>query len=168
MRSTRRTRLGHALGMDISGGFLALTVLLAMLVIVVPLLAGAIPLTVLTGSMEPKLPPGTLVVVKPKPAEEIGVGEVITYQLRSGDPTVVTHRVVSVAYGSDGAPRFTTQGDANDAVDAAPVEPVQVKGAVWYAVPWIGRVGNAVDGRQRETAALHHDLTPAQRSGTRA
>ena len=120
--------------------------------VLVPRVAGATPYTILTSSMVPRYPPGTLVVVRPVPVDQIGVGTVITYQLRSGDPTVVTHRVVSVAYGSDGAPRFTTQGDANDAVDAAPVEPVQVKGALWYAVPWIGRVGNVVDGRQRETA----------------
>ncbi len=62
-----------------------------------PRLGGATPYTVLTSSMEPEYPPGTLVVVRPVPIEEIGIGDVITYQLESGEPTVVTHRVVGLS-----------------------------------------------------------------------
>lgn len=108
--------------------------------VLVPRFAGATPMTVLTGSMAPAYPPGTLVVVRPTPAEEIGSGSVITFQLRSGDPTVVTHRVVGVGYDGTGEKIFTTQGDANDSPDAVPVRGVQVRGEVWYAVPWLGRL----------------------------
>lgn len=120
--------------------------------VLIPRIGGATPYTILTSSMEPNLPPGTLVVVKPTPVEEIGVGTVITYQLESGRKAVVTHRVTSVSYGSDGQPLFTTKGDANDAVDDAPVMPVQVKGALWYAVPRLGWASNVLDQDQRSTA----------------
>lgn len=108
--------------------------------VLVPRLTGSTPMTVLTGSMAPSYPPGTLVVVKPVPAEEIGIGTPITYQLRSGEPTVVTHRVVGVGYDGTGKRVFTTKGDANESPDREQVRAVQVRGEVWYAVPWIGRL----------------------------
>ena len=118
--------------------------------VLVPRLAGATPYTVLTGSMRPDLPPGTLVVVRSAPAESIHVGDVITYQLESGKPTVVTHRVIAVGATVTGEPVFTTRGDANDVADEAPVRPVQVKGRLWYSVPYLGRVNTILSGSQRQ------------------
>lgn len=119
------------------------------LVVVVPRLAGATSYTVLTGSMQPGMPPGTLVVVKPAPADEIGVGTVITYQLQSDRPTVVTHRVISQALDDAGEPVFQTRGDANTAPDRAWVRPVQIRGERWYAVPYLGYVSNLLTGQER-------------------
>lgn len=120
--------------------------------VLIPRIAGATPYTILTSSMEPNYPPGTLVVVRPTPVEDIGVGTVITYQLESGRKAVVTHRVVSVGYGSDGQKSFTTRGDANDGDDAAPVMPVQIRGTLWYAVPKLGWMSNALDQDTRNSA----------------
>lgn len=120
--------------------------------VLIPRIGGATPYTILTSSMEPKYPAGTLIVTRPTPVEEIGVGTVITFQLRSGDPTVVTHRVSSVAYDSEGEPEFITRGDANDGDDLEPVKPVQIRGALWYAVPKLGWVNQAMDQDQRNTA----------------
>ncbi|WP_286928395.1 MULTISPECIES: signal peptidase I [Aeromicrobium] len=122
--------------------------------VLIPRIGGATPYTILTSSMEPKFPPGTLVVVRPTPAEQIGVGEVVTYQLASGERAVVTHRVVSVALGADGERRFITQGDANSSVDRTPVMPVQIKGTLWYAVPKLGWMSNAI-GQDRRNAAVY-------------
>ncbi|WP_299058031.1 signal peptidase I [uncultured Nocardioides sp.] len=122
--------------------------------VLVPRAAGATPYTVLTGSMTPTYPPGTLVVVRPERAEDLAVGDVITYQRSSGESTVVTHRIVAVATGTvDGERFFRTRGDANDAVDTDPVQPVQVKGAVWYAVPWLGHLNSWLSGGQRQWAS---------------
>src|SRR4051794_850345 len=85
--------------------------------VLVPRVAGATPYTILTGSMRPNMPPGTLVVIKPVPIKDITVGTVVTYQLRSGEPTVVTHRVVAVGTTLKGKRVFTTQGDANNVAD---------------------------------------------------
>lgn len=122
--------------------------------VVVPRLAGATPYTVLTGSMRPSYPPGTLVVVKPVNPDEIKVGDVVTYQLESGKPTVVTHRVTEVAVGLDGKTMFTTKGDDNGSVDRDPVQPVQIQGKLWYSVPYLGHVNKALTGSQRQTAVL--------------
>ncbi|QYH35310.1 signal peptidase I [Salinibacterium sp. M195] len=136
----------YYLGMGISGGLFALVLLIGALVIVVPAIAGAMPLTVLTSSMEPGLPPGTLIVVKPIETNDIVRGDVITYQIESGKAGVITHRVTAITNSSDGTRTFTLQGDNNDIADELQVLPVQVQGKLWYSVPWIGYVSNFVNG----------------------
>lgn len=120
--------------------------------VLVPRIAGATPYTILTGSMRPSLPPGSLVVVKPIDADDIRTGDVITYQLESGKRRVVTHRVTNVGQSLRGDIIFTTQGDANNVADALPVMPVQVKGKLWYSAPYLGRVNNVLTGSQRQLA----------------
>ena len=120
------------------------------LAVVVPRLGGATPYTVLTGSMRPGMPPGTLVVVRPVEAEQISTGIVVTYQLRSGDPTVVTHRVVSQGIDGLGQQVFRTQGDANSVPDEWWVQPVQIVGERWYSVPYLGYVSNVLTGQERQ------------------
>lgn len=128
-------------------------VVAALLVAVaVPRMQGATPYTILTGSMRPTMPPGTLVVVEPVDIGELRVGDVITYQLESGKAPVVTHRVVSVSSTLDGERTVTTRGDANTAPDAAPVTAAQVRGKVGYTVPYLGHVNTLFSGAQRQTA----------------
>jgi signal peptidase len=133
------------------------TVLLALVLVLVvavllPRVAGATPYTVLTGSMQPTYSPGTLVVVRPVAIDDVAVGDVITYQIESGEPAVVTHRVISVgARMNDPAERvLRTQGDANTVPDADPVREVQVQGRLWYSVPYLGHVGTWISGPSRE------------------
>lgn len=118
--------------------------------VVVPRLAGATPYTVLTGSMRPGLPPGTLVVAKPVDPADIGVGDVVTVQLRSGEPVYVTHRVVEVQQRLDGKTQFVTKGDDNDVADSELRLPEQIRGRLWYAVPYLGRLNTAISGSQRQ------------------
>lgn len=153
----RETRRAGVLG--IAGIVVAWVVILgvgAALVVAValPRLAGATPYTILTSSMRPHLPPGTLAVVRPATPDEIGVGTVITYQLRSGNPTVVTHRVVAQAFDPEGQPIFQTRGDANDSPDERWVMPVQIKGELWYSVPYLGRVNSLVPDDRRDLVGM--------------
>lgn len=140
--------LGSALGWGVAG---ALVLALAAAVLV-PRLVGATPYTVLTGSMQPSYPPGTLVVVKPVDPAALRTGDVVTYQLRSGEPTVVTHRIVGVGVRADGKQIFTTRGDANSAADPKPVLAAQIRGRLWYAAPHLGRVNQLLDAGQRQIA----------------
>ena len=117
--------------------------------LVIPRLAGATPYVIETGSMTPKMPPGTLVVVKPVPVDDIATGDVVTYQIKSGDPTVVTHRVIQQGVDMTGEPRWRTQGDANNAPDENWVLPVQIKGERWYYVPYLGYATTFVTQQQR-------------------
>ncbi|MEO7005592.1 MAG: signal peptidase I [Terrimesophilobacter sp.] len=150
-RNSETTEHGiwHYIGVGLSAGLLALVAGLAALVIVIPALIGGVPLTVLTSSMEPALPPGTLVVVKPTPLNEIGLGAVLTYQIHSGDPAVVSHRVIARSVSTNGSTAFVTKGDNNDLADVDPVTAAQVRGTVWYSVPLLGYVNNVVNGPDR-------------------
>lgn len=117
----------------------------------IPRLAGATPYAVLTGSMRPALPPGTLAIVRPVPTEQIRTGSVLTYQLESGRPAVVTHRVIAQGVSTTtGEPVFRTRGDANPGPDPGWVRAVQVRGTVWYAVPLLGYPASVLTGDQRE------------------
>jgi signal peptidase len=104
---------------------------------------GLAALTVLTNSMAPTYPPGTLVIVRPVDTTSIRIGDAITYQIHSGQPELVTHRVISIA-STDGTSTFITQGDNNDLPDSIPVVPDQVMGTVWYSVPWAGYLNSAI------------------------
>jgi signal peptidase I len=147
-RRTKEKGLLHYIGLGFSVGLLGLLLMLAGLVIGVPLVAGATPMTILTGSMEPTYPPGTLIIVKPIATDDIAIGDPITYQLESGKPEVVTHRVVSIA-NSNGQLTFITKGDNNPSPDVNPVLPVQIRGTVWYSVPLIGYVNTIISGENR-------------------
>ncbi|GAB3410787.1 hypothetical protein GCM10027515_31550 [Schumannella luteola] len=139
----------HYVGVTISAALLLFVAIVALLVVAIPAATGSTPYTVLTSSMEPKYPAGTLVVIKPVAAENVQVGDVITYQLHSGEPEVVTHRVIAIDNPIGGERTFTTKGDNNDIADAAPVREVQVRGELWYAVPLIGWVNNVINGGTR-------------------
>lgn len=118
--------------------------------VLVPRIAGATPFSILTSSMTPKLPPGTLVVVRPVDPHRIGVGDVITYQLRSGQPAVVTHRVVAQGTQHNGELIFRTKGDANPVPDQNWVLAAQVRGRLWYAIPLLGYPADVLTGQQHQ------------------
>ena len=154
-RAARETRvrdadksLLHYLGVSISAAVLTLMLAVAVLVVGLPAVLGGSAMTVLTQSMEPGLPPGTLVVVKPTPVDEIALGDVITYQIRSGEAAVVSHRVIEKTY-VDGEVTFITQGDNNDLPDAEPVRPIQIQGTIWYSLPLLGWVNLLLTGQHR-------------------
>lgn len=148
-RRERRTRTsptrralslaGRILGWTVT----AVCVVLIVAFVLVPRVTGATPYTVLTGSMTPTMPPGTLVVVKPVEFEQLRVGDVVTYQLESGKAAVVTHRVIAIDVTDEG-PRLKTQGDANAIADEDLVRAEQVRGVAWYWAPYIGYVTSSV------------------------
>jgi signal peptidase len=114
-----------------------------------PRAAGATSYTVLTGSMRPTMPPGSLVVTKPIEASKLKVGDAITYQVRSGEPEVITHRIISVSQTLGGETLFATQGDANPHPDEKTVKAAQIRGVVWYSIPFAGYLNSLLTGEQR-------------------
>lgn len=137
------------LGWGVSIGLFSFVLLIGVLAIGVPWATGSTPMTVLTSSMVPTYPPGTLIIVKPIDAADIRIGMPVTYQLESGKDVFVTHRVVAIKSVSNGTREFVMRGDANSADDQAPVKAVQVRGEVWYSIPYLGWVNNAVNGENR-------------------
>jgi signal peptidase len=137
--SSGRRHPVRRLGAWIAGAALLTIVIAALAVAVIPAIAGAIPLTVLSGSMEPTLHVGSTVVVRPQPVATIRAGDIITFTDRepgTGATRTVTHRVVEVLPG----PTFRTQGDANNGPDVRTVAAADVHGVYWYDVPLVGLV----------------------------
>jgi signal peptidase len=143
------SQLLRSAAVGLSVGILLLVIALAGVLLVVPKVSGSVPLTILTQSMEPTLPPGTLIVVRPVDTATLEVGDVATYQIRSGDPAVITHRITAIASESDGTRTFTFQGDNNASPDSLPVTEAQIQGRVWYSVPLVGWANQAVNGQAR-------------------
>ena len=99
-------------------------------------------LTVLTGSMDPTIPPGAMVVVTPVEPQDLRVGDVITYQTPVGDRRVVTHRIVDIPRPGPN-PVVQTKGDANNAVDPWLARLDQAPAwRVHTVIPFAGRVIN--------------------------
>jgi signal peptidase I len=74
-------------------------------------------MTMLTASMSPEIDPGDVTIVTPMAVSDVTEGMVITYHKPIDDQSLVTHRVVSVVTGPDGAIQIQTKGDANEAID---------------------------------------------------
>lgn len=111
-----------------------LAVVLVASMIVAPLAAALSPghfYVVASGSMEPAIPTGSLVLAKPGAIE---VGTIIVYASVGGVAEV--HRVVEVREG----PVYVTKGDANVATDSYLVTPEDVLGVASWHTPYLGRL----------------------------
>lgn len=121
----------------------AILAALVALTLVFTLLSGGTIVTVLSGSMEPTYRAGSLLFVRPVDAESLQSGDVIAYMV--ADRVMVTHRIVEVLQGENGAaPSFRTQGDANSVPDELPVRVENVVGKPVLSVPSAGYVVNYV------------------------
>ncbi len=91
---------------------------------------------VMSGSMEPAIPAGSLIVVTPCGGpEEIREGDVLAF---TAGNAVAAHRVVGITELPAGGVGYRTQGDANERPDAGLVSCDDVIGVVRWHVPWAG------------------------------
>lgn len=87
----------------------------------VPDFGGTIPLFVLTDSMHPDIKSGDLIICKTIDAEDVEVGDVISfYDPASNSSAVVTHKVIEII-NEDGKISFKTKGINNNTEDRLPV-----------------------------------------------
>ena len=111
-----------------------------------PTIAGHRLYVVLSGSMSPAFEAGGLVVVRPAEAEEIAVGDIITYWEPGEGAKLTTHRVVEVE--DENGLQFITKGDANEVVDQEPVPAENLVGKVVFAIPYAGYVADFAQSPQ--------------------
>lgn len=110
--------------------------ILGILFIAAPMVSGYKPVVVLTGSMAPLYPVGTVIYYKPAAFESIQVDDVISFSKNDDAKSVVTHRVVSIDTKRQ---KITTKGDANENPDPSPISYTDVKGKVMnYHLPYVG------------------------------
>ncbi|MEK7509659.1 MAG: signal peptidase I [Patescibacteria group bacterium] len=90
-----------------------------------------------SGSMEPAIPTGALVVVKP--AESYRKGDIITFGEDTARDIPTTHRVIAAA-GSGAGTTYTTKGDANEDQDTTQIVQRDIIGKVVFHLPYAGFV----------------------------
>lgn len=86
---------------------------------------------VLTDSMSPTAPKGSLIFVMP--LDKISVGEVISYRYKGMKDHVVTHRVIDIVRRG-GKDFYITKGDANSFADNPIVSKEEIVGRVFWIV----------------------------------
>ncbi|WP_419823899.1 signal peptidase I [Anoxybacterium hadale] len=93
------------------------------------------PSVVVTGSMEPMIYPGDVILVKKtRDIKEIEIGDVIHFKR---DRIMISHRITEIIT-KDGIPSYRTKGDNNNSEDIQLVKPEQIKGEIIKVVPKIG------------------------------
>jgi signal peptidase len=116
---------------------IAFIVLVALLLIVstFPIPGNIKFMTVLSGSMEPNIKTGSLVMAKP--SSDYKIGDVITFGPYSKTKAPTSHRIYDIKVVG-GQPVYITKGDANNAPDAKEVKKQDILGKVLFNVPFLG------------------------------
>jgi len=102
----------------------------------VPDFFGIKPFVVISGSMEPAINGGDLVVTKTVDPYKLKANDVISF--KDGN-TVITHRIIGLTE-IDGEPAFITKGDANNANDENQVIYSQVEGIWLFKISGLGNL----------------------------
>jgi len=113
--------------------------------LVAPKLLGLETRTVVTGSMEPTIPVGSVLFVAPQGVEDIRVGDVAVFRVPDRTEDVV-HRIVGVEATRDGI-TYRTRGDANRQDDPWLLPSADVVGVVRGHLPVIGHAVPVVTSR---------------------
>lgn len=94
---------------------------------------GFTPHAVVSGSMEPRLPVGSLILSKVTEPKIIKEGDIITFRISHNSVNKATHRVVMVEESS-----FITKGDNNKDIDVNPISFKDLIGKVVFSLPLLG------------------------------
>ena len=156
-RKRRLTPFGRFL--DILGTLIMLVALLACLGLTVPRFVGIQTYVVVTGSMEPSIPVGSLVYAKPVEPETLQVGDVIVFYSTNAasngtaqDGAVpITHRVVENHVDKG---EIITKGDANESVDMFSAAYINVVGKMLAHVPKLGYLASPLSSLQGKIAMV--------------
>jgi signal peptidase I len=114
-----------------------LTIVLALAAPLAPLALGWQVYAVEGASMEPSIPLGSLITVRPTSASELEVGHVITFVDSTHRQSRITHRVSAMDV-SDGRKSIRTKGDANTTEDVWEVSADQPIARAVYFIPLAG------------------------------
>lgn len=121
------------------GSFIMWFVIIVSLVLMAPRLAGIKSYVVISGSMEPAIPVGSLVYSREVEPSTLEAGDIIVFYSSdagsTGDVIPVTHRVVA---NDTATGQITTKGDANENNDISKVAYVNVVGRAVFHIPMLG------------------------------
>lgn len=120
------------------GFFLVALIVFALVAgVTVPMFMGYRTLVVLSGSMEPSIAKGGIVLAAPVPMKELKRGDVIVFAPTADAQVPLIHRIVKLQ-DKDGVRYFTTRGDANQKADVAQVSLPPTAWRVVFTLPALG------------------------------
>lgn len=126
---------------------LALSYLVAISLLVLLIVATALGWRiggVVSGSMDPDLGVGELVVTKQLEPNSIKSGDIIAFKSPTDPKTIITHRVIGIVGHEGDGISFQTKGDANRSPDSFLVPDENVEGRVAFHLPYIGYIVNLI------------------------
>ena len=94
---------------------------------------------VLTGSMEPAISPGDIIITTPITRKEPKIGDVVAYEAKrfNGENVAVfSHRIIS----GDLQNGFVVKGDANKSPDNQKPKAPDILGVVIFVIPFLGNI----------------------------
>lgn len=132
------------------GTILLIIIIVLCIPVTIPKAMGYEAYTVVSGSMEPEIPTGSLVLIKGTEAREVQAGDVIAFYGGPDSNAIITHRVVenSVVMGE-----FITKGDANEKEDMNPVAYSEFIGKVELSIPMLGVAAQILTSQEGKIAA---------------
>ncbi len=100
---------------------------------------------IVSGSMEPNINIGDIVIVKNlEDKEDIKVGDVISF--RKGQ-SIITHRITNIQYDEKQTIKITTKGDNNNTEDNEEVSYDDIEGKVIKIIPKLGNISLAMQNK---------------------
>jgi signal peptidase len=109
-----------------------------LLAAVLPMAVGMHTYTVRSGSMEPAIETGDVIVTKSIAPADARVGDIVTFVDPDGSGSLITHRVRAISTQGDRT-AVVTRGDANNAFERWSVPSDGSIGQVAYRLPMLGR-----------------------------
>lgn len=134
--SSKRNYAGIQKAMTISGYSIAIVLLLFSGLSLGGVVKARI---VLTGSMEPSISPGDIIITTPTTRKEPKIGDVVAYQAKrfNGENVAVfSHRII----GGDLQSGFVVKGDANKTPDNQKPKAPDILGVVIFVIPFLGNI----------------------------
>lgn len=122
MAPRRRERARRSVWQWLGSALLTFSAVLGVIAIVtvaVCAVFGLRPVVVISGSMEPTLPVGSLIFYRTVPASEVVKGDIVTVPRQDGGTGLITHRVKEVTT-KGGVTTLRLKGDANATEDPLP------------------------------------------------
>ena len=133
----------------ILGTIIVIMVIFMCIPFVVPKVIGVNVYEVVTSSMAPELPVGSVVYVQTCKADEVKVGDIISFYVGTDEENIISHRVVEINVDEQGDFFFITKGDANSDIDSMQVDVKHFVGKVKFKInniSWLVRLFDTSTG----------------------
>jgi len=102
-----------------------------------PSVFGIKSFVIISGSMEPNLKIGDIIIIKHISDNELKEGDIVSF--RNGT-SIITHRINSIIVDETGTTKYETKGDNNNISDKSLIKYSDIEGIVVGKIPYLGNL----------------------------